>query len=165
MKNGLNKQFHINNSIRFDLIRHIYNANLPFVERGFADHNSILITSVGNTLHNAVWRGWVTKQQVIDSIRSAVDSIHALGIAHGDICCENVFVLDQNSDGKGVGRWVVVLGDLQQCMEVQQQPSKGVKHLYGDPGTALELDENQFVRFLDELNGYFLLDHQGSTLS
>mmetsp|Transcript_23650 Transcript_23650/g.32466 ORF Transcript_23650/g.32466 Transcript_23650/m.32466 type:complete len:676 (+) Transcript_23650:95-2122(+) len=148
-KNGLHKQFHANNCIRFDLIRQIYNANLPFVERGFADHHSILITSVGNTLHSAVLHGWVTKQQVIESIRAAVDSIHALGIAHGDICCENVFVLDQQA------RWVVVLGDLQHCMEVQQQPHKGVKHLYGDPGTALELDENQFVRFLDDLNGYF----------
>ena len=163
-KNGLHKQFYANSTVRFDLIRQIYNANLTFVERGFADHCSILITSIGYTLHNAVLNGWVSKQQVVDSVRAAVDSIHALGIAHGDICCENVFVLDHQSDVKGViGRWVVVLGDLQQCMEIQQQPVKGMKHLYGDPGTALELDENQFVRFLDELNGYFSSEGQPSS--
>ncbi len=34
------------------------------------------------------------------------------------------------------------------------RPGK-VKRMYGNPDTALELDENQFVRFLEELSSYF----------
>ena len=142
---GLVKEFHRDN-IRFELIRQIYNANLPYVEKGFADGRSITITTIGKTLPNAILERIITdKNTVIKQVRAAIDSIHSLGIAHCDICCENVFVLDDGS---------VILGDLQYCTEVHSRPFE-VKRMFGNPDTALELDENQYVRFLEELGSYF----------
>lgn len=42
--------------------------------------------------------------QVIPVVREAIDAIHSLGIAHCDVCVDNLFVMDG-------GR--VILGDLE----------------------------------------------------
>lgn len=145
-RHGLLKEFRRDN-VRFDLIRQVYNANMRHVESGYADGRSITITSIGATLYNAILSKAVeSKGQVVEQVRAAVDALHAQGIAHCDICCENVFVKE---DGE------VILGDLQHCTELQHRPPAQAKRMYGNPDTALELDENQFVRFVEELNSYF----------
>jgi len=138
---GLLKQFS-REGIRLDLIHRAYAAGLQHVERGTANSSSVTITSIGKTLHNAIRMGVVVDaESVIAQLRLAVDELHGLGIAHCDICSDNMFVLDDRN---------VILGDLEYCTEVTSLPPQ-VRRLYGTPATALELDELQVLRCNDDI--------------
>lgn len=139
--NGLLKQFG-RDDIRLDLIRRVYSANLAHVERGRANGRSVTITSIGKTLHNAIRRGIVTAaEDVIQQLRQAVDELHGVGVAHCDICTDNMFVLDDGT---------VILGDLEYCTE-HDAAAPAVRRSYGNPATALELDENQVTRCNEDI--------------
>jgi hypothetical protein len=74
-----------------------------------------------------------------------MDSLHALGIAHCDVCVDNVHVLDCGD---------VVLGDLEYCADATSPPPlvrRRFDDTLGVPYTAQELDEQQFLKFAEEL--------------
>eukprot|EP01031_Cornospumella_fuschlensis_P034229 gene34229-41433_t len=139
---GLLKEFSRNNDIRMDLIGRVYSSNLQHVERGRANGRSVTITSIGKTLNNAVRAGSVTDaENVIHELRSAVNELHGVGVAHCDICTDNMFVLEDGT---------IILGDLEYCTESDNLPPQ-VRRFYGTPATALELDEMQVLRCNDDI--------------
>eukprot|EP01031_Cornospumella_fuschlensis_P034814 gene34814-42162_t len=75
-----------------DLIRRLYQADLPNVERGIANCSSVTITSIDIRVTDAVRSGVVAgKDDVVHQVRAAVEQIHC------DICVENLFVLDSDN--------------------------------------------------------------------
>lgn len=153
MRAGLLKQFSTSSTVRLDLIRQIYTQAHENVEHGVANGTSVTITSIGKTFENAVRHGDITRMsQVIPAVREAIDAIHSLGIAHCDVCVDNLFVMDG-------GR--VILGDLEYCTEKNNPPPR-LRRFYNnadgkEPETAEELDENQFIRLTQTLNESYSL--------
>ena len=78
-----------------------------------------------------------------DKVQEAVRQLHSLGIAHCDICVDNVFV-------NVVGN-VVFLGDLEYCQLLVNPPPIGIRRADSRARTAGELDLIQLDKFSDEL--------------
>lgn len=140
---GLFKEFKKGPVPNMDLIRRVYQANLPNVERGTVNCTSVTITSIGSRLADAVRSGLVTSRaDVVSQVRAAVEQMHSVGLAHCDICVDNFFVLDSGA---------ILLGDLEYCMDLESAQLPGVRRMYAHhvsgqtPRTARELDENQLA--------------------
>ncbi len=126
-----------------DIIRTIYAAKLHNVEQGHVNCKSITITSVGRKLVDAITLQRVTKEDALDQITSAVAQLHSIGIAHCDICIDNVFVDVHNN--------VVFLGDLEYCQPKGDDPPRGIRRAHQGATTAEELDARQLETLTDEL--------------
>lgn len=150
MRAGLFKEFKQGTVPNMDLIRRLYQADLANVERGTASCTSVTITSIGTRLTDAVRSGAVTsKADVLRQVRAAVEQIHSMGVAHCDICVENLFVLESG---------VILLGDLEYCTDLESAQLPEVRRMYVDresgqaPTTARELDANQLARLEETLH-------------
>ena len=132
-------------NIRFDLLRRVYDAKLANVERGMVNCSSVTIQTIGRRARDALQNRIISRDAMIAQVRLAIDSLHKIGIAHCDVCLDNVFVLDSGE---------VILGDLEYCAEIFDQPPDGVKRRFnselGVPVSAQELDEQQFLKLLEE---------------
>ncbi len=126
-----------------EIIRAIYNAKLPNVEQGIANCTSVTITTVGRRLCDVFRSGDLEKSFVLAQVQEAVRQLHSLGIAHCDICVDNVFV---NLVGN-----VVFLGDLEYCQLIGDPPPIGIRRADSRSSTAGELDLIQLDKFSDEL--------------
>eukprot|EP01041_Mallomonas_annulata_P027820 gene27820-49534_t len=127
-----------------EIIRAIYNAKLPNVEQGIANYTTVTITTVGRRLRDVVRSaGELEKSFVFAQVQEAVRQFHSLGIAHCDICVDNVFV---NVVGD-----VVFLGDLEYCQLMVNPPPIGIRRADSRARTAEELDLIQLAKFSDEL--------------
>jgi hypothetical protein len=94
------------NRIRMDLINIAYKAKLENVEHGFTNYQSVTITRIGCPLADALRKGKVSKEKVLAEVKAAIDQLHAIGLAHCDICCDHIFVdIDPP--------YTVFLGDLE----------------------------------------------------
>jgi tRNA A-37 threonylcarbamoyl transferase component Bud32 len=81
---------------------------------------------------------------IFSQVDLAIKQLHAIGIAHCDICVDNVFV-DSLADGGAV-----FLGDLEYCRSTKSPPPVGVKRAH-NVATAEALDLAQLEVFRDEL--------------
>lgn len=147
LAHGIVKEFHRNRlpTIPMAIIGKIYNASLPNVEQGLCNSTSIItITSVGRTLKDALRLGRITKKKAMQQARQAVAQLHSIGIAHCDICADNLFV--------NVVDNVLFLGDLEYCCLKDSVPPSALRR--SDPKkatTAAELDLIQLRNLEDEL--------------
>ncbi|RHZ25429.1 hypothetical protein DYB37_007950 [Aphanomyces astaci] len=91
-----------------DIIDCIYRAPLLHVERGRCH----TITSIGQTLENAMDEFRGSRHLIVDQVKLALDELHSLGLAHCDVRPANVFVL------LNIKR--VILGDLEYCRSTYQ---------------------------------------------
>ena len=121
----------------------IYAAKLPNVEQGVMHINSITITTIGRRLKDAIYLHQVDKAGALEGARRAVEQLHAIGIAHCDICTDNIFVNIETN--------VVFLGDLEYCRPLGEAPPLYIRR--GDPTarTAQELDIIQLAKLRLEL--------------
>ncbi|CAK4215534.1 unnamed protein product, partial [Aphanomyces euteiches] len=144
LKTGLFKEFRTGAEIDMDIIQRIYSAPLQHVERGICNHVSVTITSIGQTLQNALVDFQGHRDLIIDQVKSALVELHSIGVAHCDVRAANVFVLLENKR--------VILGDLEYCRDIYAAPPN-VKRFPKNKSckTALELDNYQFGVFVDEL--------------
>jgi hypothetical protein len=145
MRDGIVKEFKLSSDrqIPMEIIRSIYNAKLPNVEQGTTNCTTITITTVGRRLRDVVRSGELEKSFVFAQVQEAVRQLHSLGIAHCDICVDNVFV-------NVVGN-VVFLGDLEYCQLMINPPPIGIRRADSRARTAEELDLIQLERLSDEL--------------
>jgi hypothetical protein len=130
----------------FDMtfISKVYSANLANVEHGTTNGTSITITRVGSTLKDAMRVRSLGRSFIFSQVDLAVNQLHAIGVAHCDICVDNVFV-DSVADGG-----TVFLGDLEYCRSTESPPPVGIKRAH-NVATARELDLAQLEVFRDEL--------------
>ncbi|RHY60425.1 hypothetical protein DYB30_004094 [Aphanomyces astaci] len=140
VKSGLVKQFQHDDKINMAVMDRIYRAPLQHVERGRCHYTSVTITSIGQTLKTALSEDLVSRDTVKAQVRSALDELHSLGLAHCNVRAANVFVLLEDKR--------VILGDLESCRPVDAAPPQVCPNKIK---TALELDEYQFGTFVDEL--------------
>ena len=145
MRDGILKEFYLGSDrqIPMEIIRAIYNAKLPNVEQGIANSTTVTITTVGRRLRDVVRSGEFEKRFVFAQVQEAVRQLHSLGIAHCDICVDNVFV---NVVGD-----VVFLGDLEYCQLMVNPPPINIRRADSRARTAGELDLIQLDKFGDEL--------------
>ena len=145
IRDGIVKEFYLNSDrqIPMEIIRAIYNAKLPNVEQGIANYTTVTITTVGRRLRDVVRSGELEKSFVFAQVQEAVRQLHSLGIAHCDICVDNVFV--------NVVDNVVFLGDLEYCQLMVNPPPIGIRRADSRARTAEELDLIQLDKFSDEL--------------
>ena len=133
-------------SIRYDLITRVYDAKLPHVEQGTCNCTSVTIQTIGRRAREALQAKLIQRAELIAQVRSALNSLHDIGIAHCDVCLENVFVLDSG---------VVILGDLEYCTEANGQPPSDIRRRFdrelGVPSSASDLDDQQFAKLCEEL--------------
>jgi hypothetical protein len=145
-KNGILKEFNHRNehAISMDIIRQVYTARLPNVEQGIIKSDmSVLITTIGRKLNDAVHLYGVSKSDVLRSVQNAVRQLHSIGVAHCDICTDNIFVTISDN--------VVFLGDLEYCRPKDDTPPVGIRRAEPRAKTAEELDEIQLKNFETEL--------------
>ena len=144
-RDGILKEFSADriSNISMDSIKAVYDSRLPNVEQGHTNCTSITITSIGRRLSDAIAARIVTKEQVLLSVGQAVDQLHSIGIAHCDICTDNVFVDLQNN--------TVFLGDLEYCRPLHETPPIGIARGDSTAATARELDLIQLRHLSDEL--------------
>jgi hypothetical protein len=145
MRDGIVKEFYLRSDrqIPMEIIRAIYNAKLPNVEQGIVNCTTVTITTVGRRLRDVVRLGDLEKSFVFSQVQEAVMQLHSLGIAHCDICVDNVFV---NVVGNAV-----FLGDLEYCQLMANPPPIGIRRADSRARTAGELDLIQLDKFSDEL--------------
>jgi hypothetical protein len=132
------------NRICIDLINIVYQAKLENVEHGFTNHQSVTITRIGCRLADALRSGKVSKEKVQVEVKSAIDQLHDIGLAHCDICCDNIFV-DIHPP------YTVFLGDLEYVCRKESQPPIGIKRKHEEAENAESLDKMQYDKFVDEL--------------
>ncbi|KAG9411164.1 hypothetical protein AC1031_016812 [Aphanomyces cochlioides] len=142
LKTSLVKEFKAGAEINMELIERIYSADLQHVERGICNHNSVTITSIGRTLRDALIAFRGKRHLIIDGVKKALEELHSIGVAHCDVRAANVFDL--------LGDRRVIFGDLEYCRPLDAPPPD-VKRKHESCKTALELDNYQFGRFVDEL--------------
>ena len=144
-REGIVKEFYHESDrhIPFDMFRTIYNAKLANVEQGVVNDNTVTITRVGRLLRDVVRSGELEKSFVFAQVQKAVKQLHSLGIAHCDICVDNVFV--------NVVDNVVFLGDLEYCQSMINPPPINIRRADCKANTAEELDWIQLGKFRDEL--------------
>lgn len=121
------------------LIRRVHALRLENVEWGEAvvnNENAVLITRMGRRVLSALNTNVVTSQQIIDGVRSALQQLHDIGLAHCDISLSNVYVDDDNA---------VSLVGLEYLTPVDDPPPHFTRIPQdGRPESALKLDEMQF---------------------
>lgn len=144
-KDGLVKEFYHGQDYTAAIahIKTIYEARLLNVEQGVTNCTSITITTIGRRLRDAIHLHGLEKAIALAGATSAVAQLHEIGMAHCDICVDNIFVdLETN---------VVFLGDLEYCRPMGNVPPVDIRR--GDPAarTAQELDDLQLVKLRDEL--------------
>lgn len=142
--NGIMKEWNHRSigRIPMDTIRQIYALNLPNVEHGVTNHKSITITRIGDQLRSAIRTRDLDKVTVFNEVVMAVQQLHANGIAHCDICVDNVFVDEKN---------VVFLGDLEYCQLMDLPSPRDIRRADVRASTGEELDNIQLQHFRDEL--------------
>jgi len=144
-KDGLVKEFYHGQDYTAAIahIKRIYEAKLPNVEQGFTNCTSITITTIGRRLRDAIHLHGLDKKAALDGAACAVRQLHAIGMAHCDICVDNIFVnLDTN---------VVFLGDLEYCRPMGDGPPVDIRRYDTAARTAKELDDLQLAKLQDEL--------------
>jgi RIO-like serine/threonine protein kinase len=90
-------------------------------------------------------RAVITIDEVMQQVRQGLNNLHLIGVAHCDICVDNIFVLDDNE---------IILGDLEYCTRCDSRPPDVRRRhdaTLGIPANALELDEQQYSVLRDEL--------------
>ena len=144
---GLLKEFdeHKLEDINMDVIRRIYELVLPNVEHGSINCKSVTITRVGSRLRDAMRVRGLSKADVYAQLQMSVEQLHLNGIAHCDICVDNIFV-DSVEDG---GR--VFLGDLEYCRPSNEKPPSNIRRAIKKAKTAEQLDNMQLEVIKDEL--------------
>jgi hypothetical protein len=141
---GLLKEFRRKERpVALDVIKKVYESRLPNVEQGTTNCFSITISTIGRRLKDALRLGRVNKSQILDSVRGAVSQLHCIGIAHCDICVDNVFVNIKDD--------VVFLGDLEYCQEKDQSAPSDLRRSDLRARTAEDLDGIQLEAFQEEL--------------
>lgn len=124
-------------------IKRIYEAKLPNVEQGVTNCTSITITSIGRRLSDAIHLHGFDKSTVLEGAICAVDQLRSIGMAHCDICVDNIFVnLVTN---------VVFLGDLEYCRPMNDAPPVDIRRSDPAARSARELDKLQLVKLQDDL--------------
>eukprot|EP01031_Cornospumella_fuschlensis_P030529 gene30529-36896_t len=144
-KDGLLKEFnhHGDYSKAIAQIKRIYDAQLPNVEQGVTNSTSITITTIGRTVADAIRNFGMSKQTALDGARRAVEQLHGIGMAHCDICVDNLFVhLDTG---------VVFLGDLEYCRPMDEPAPASLRRSDPRACNAEELDKLQLTRLQDDL--------------
>lgn len=144
---GIFKEFDRTKLSRIDMdaIRTIYSLKLPNVEWGTVNGKSITITRVGSTLVDAMRVRHLSREDVFDQVSRGVAQLHANGLAHCDICVDNIFVDDLEDGGH------VFLGDLEYCCGKDSKPRSDTRRADGRATTAEELDNIQLAKLKDEL--------------
>jgi hypothetical protein len=144
-KDGLVKEFHHGQdySVAIARIKTIYEAKLPNVEQGVTNFTSITITRIGRRLAHAIHIHGLDKRVAINGAERAVQQLHAIGMAHCDICADNTFVDLQTG--------VVFLGDLEYCRPLADAPPVDTRRAYLAARTAQELDTLQLAKLRTEL--------------
>jgi hypothetical protein len=91
-------------------IERIYQERLPNVEYGEILRNThvptIKIDRIGRTLKDAIASGTISKDKACRDIEAGIRQLRELGLGHGDIKLNNIFVDDEN---------VAFLDDLEYC--------------------------------------------------
>lgn len=149
-KEGILKEFHQRGGrqIPMDIIRAVYGPKLPNVEQGTVNCTSVTITTVGRRLRDAIRLGIVDSRLIFEQVQAAVRQLHEIGIAHCDICADNIFVnmVDNN----------VFLGDLEYCQPMKNPPPVDICRSDSKAMTAEELDFIQLEKFRRELTHLLL---------
>eukprot|EP01036_Dinobryon_divergens_P036809 gene36809-48004_t len=165
---GICKEFghHRLSQIDMDVIRVIYSLKLPNVEWGIVNDDdngghhpppsSITITRVGSTLtHLGGSRGGgsrIRREDIFEQVSRGVEQLHAHGFAHCDICVDNIFIDDGDSEGGGGGGGgQAFLGDLEYCCGKDSKPRSDIRRADDRARTSEELDNIQLVKLKDEL--------------
>lgn len=91
---GLLKEFSKTSgrSIPIELIKAVYHAQLLNVEQGIANCSTVKIKTVGRRLRDAITWNILDKTVVVSQVEDAVLQLHSIGIAHCDVCVDNIFV-------------------------------------------------------------------------
>jgi hypothetical protein len=141
---GILKEFyHDDGYIPYDILRKVYAAKLNNVEHGRVNSNSVMITSVGRRLQDAISQRLVTTADALAQIRLAVEQLHSIGVAHCDIFSGNVFVeMDTNR---------VFLGDLEYCRDINEAPPVGITRASSEATSAQHLDYLQLTLLEQEM--------------
>ncbi|KAH9117482.1 hypothetical protein LEN26_012656 [Aphanomyces euteiches] len=139
LKTGIFKKFKTGANVNMKLIQRVYSASLQHVERGECNHVSVTISSIEQTLQNALVHFQDKRHLIIHQIRNALDELHNIGVAHCDVRAANVFVL--LSDKR------VILGGLEYCRPLDASPPD-VKRKSESCKTALELDDLSLMKSL-----------------
>jgi hypothetical protein len=110
-REGLLKEYgRLQSPQQMELIKTVYEANLPHVEHGRVENpgsRTALITRVGRMLKDCIVDGTVTKAVALQHITLGIYELHTINLAHCDICVSNCYV-----DLSG-GTPVVFLDDLE----------------------------------------------------
>lgn len=144
-KVGLVKEFYHGHNYTAAIanIKTVYQARLPNVEQGVTHCTSITISTIGRRLRDAIHLHGLKKEEALAGATSAVAQLHAIGMAHCDICVDNIFVnLETN---------VVFLGDLEYCRPMGEAPPEDIRRADPAARTAQELDKLQLEKLRDEL--------------
>mmetsp|Transcript_18445 Transcript_18445/g.25278 ORF Transcript_18445/g.25278 Transcript_18445/m.25278 type:complete len:348 (-) Transcript_18445:222-1265(-) len=131
--------------IDMDSIRKVYSLKLPNVEWGIVSSQTITITRVGSTLSDAIRVRNLNKEEVFEQVCRGVAQLHDNGIAHCDICVDNIFVEFEEKGGQ------VFLGDLEYCCAKDMEPRSDIRRADCRAKTAEELDNIQLEKLKDEL--------------
>jgi hypothetical protein len=144
-RDGILKEFKQsdNKLIPMELIRAIYGAKLPNVEQGVVNYTSVTITTVGRRLQDSIRSCGLSKSVVLQQVQAAVEQLHGLGIAHCDICVDNIFV--------NVIDNVVFLGDLEYCQVMEDPAPTGIRRADRRARAGRDLDLIQLDKLRDEL--------------
>jgi hypothetical protein len=143
-KEGILKEFYQRGgrNIPMDIIRTVYRAKLPNVEQGTVNCTSVTITTVGRRLRDALRLGVVDNRLIFEQVQAAVRQLHEIGIAHCDICADNVFVNIVDN--------VIFLGDLEYCQPMENPPPADIRRADSRAMTAEELDFLQLEKCLEK---------------
>ena len=128
-------------------IKKVYAAKLAHVEWGKVPANSkrkIVIERVGIPLIQAIRTHKITIEAACAHIRLAIDELHAIGLAHCDVRIENCF-FDQRMN-------VAFLDDLEFLTKLTSAPPLEIWGPLPLPPTAGELDESQYIKFIEKMN-------------
>jgi len=147
IKDGILKELdhHKLLEIKIDLIRQVYSLKLPNVEFGTVNGTSFTITTVGSRLSDAIRARHLDKEDVFAQVSHAVHQLHRNGIAHCDICVDNIFV-DSLEDGGQI-----FLGDLEYCCEIDSEPRPDIRRADYRARSAGDLDDIQLIKLKNEL--------------
>lgn len=145
LKDGLVKEFYHDCDITAVLahIKTTYEARLPNVEQGTVNSTSITITTIGRRLSDAIRLHITDKTSALEAVTLAVQQLHSIGMAHCDICVDNVFV--------SIETGVVFLGDLEYCRPMISAPPVNIRRACLTASTAQELDNIQLRKLQEEL--------------